>query len=459
MLKTNNYKKFLFYRSEFPYFLFEDFEYHLSSGQLSAKFHFNLADQYSFHPIISIPVNDKIKNRMISSGDLENLLFHIGMVELISYWKAACPSKVIIKPQYLTDEQVQWWKKLYFHGLGEFFYLNSINVTMDDFMQIECTGTRHSDPMHLPLNDSMIIPVGGGKDSAVTLELLDFLEENIALMINPVKAALDVATVKGYAKDQIIGIHRTIDPALLDLNNKGFLNGHTPFSALVAFVSLLAAALTGRRFIALSNESSANEPTIEGTTINHQYSKSVEFETDFRDYVRKWITPEIQYFSFLRPLSELQIARLFSGFPHFFDVFRSCNAGSKTNTWCGKCSKCLFTMIILSPFIEEEKLINIFGKDLLNDQNLLGIFNELTGRSAIKPFECIGTVDEVNAALAGTISQNPGSNLRYLLHDYMGTPEYLKNKPVHFKELLTSWDKNNFLPDRFQSVLKSSPDD
>jgi len=458
MLKSNNQKKFLSFRSEFPYFIFEDFSYQHTSAQLYAVFHFNLADRYFFHPFIKIPFNKSFVNRKMSPGDLENLLFHIGMVELISYWKAACPPKVIIKPQVLGDEQVQWWKKLYFHGLGEFFYLNSIETTMEDFMQIESAGDQHPELLHGSFSDSVIIPVGGGKDSIVTLELLDHLNGNLPLMINPMKAALDVTAVKGYTEDNIVNIQRTIDPLLLDMNSKGFLNGHTPFSALIAFVSLLAAALTGRKYIALSNESSANEPTIEGTSINHQYSKSVEFEADFRAYVEQWICPGIEYFSFLRPLSELQIAKLFSGFPQYFDVFRSCNAGSKTGSWCGKCSKCLFTMLILSPFIKQDKLKKIFGKDLLNDPDLLENFNELTGRTAVKPFECIGTVDEVNSALIEIVSQNSGNNLPYLLNYYTGTPQYLVNKSVDFRKLLTSYDENNFLPDRFHSVLKSTLD-
>ena len=105
------------------------------------------------------------------------------------------------------------------------------------------------------------------------------------------------------------------------------------------------------------------------------------------------------YFSFLRPLSELQIAMLFSRFTQYHDVFRSCNVGSKQDVWCGHCAKCLFAYIILSPFIAPERLNAIFGKPMLDDETLQHEFLQLVGEAETKPFECVGTVSEVRQAL------------------------------------------------------------
>jgi hypothetical protein len=99
--------------------------------------------------------------------------------------------------------------------------------------------------------------------------------------------------------EQIFIIEREIDPLLLKVNAKGYLNGHTPFSAMLAFYTVLAAHLTQTRDIALSNESSANEATIVGTEINHQYSKSLEFERDFQDYVAHFMNDCAHYYSHL----------------------------------------------------------------------------------------------------------------------------------------------------------------
>jgi hypothetical protein len=259
----------------------------------------------------------------------------------------------------------------------------------------------------------------------------------------------------GLYYDSIVEVHRTIDPVLLELNTKGFLNGHTPFSALLAFVSVMAAGLSGKKYIALSNESSANESTVKGSEVNHQYSKSVEFEEDMRYYVNKYISPDIEYFSFLRPLNELQIARLFSGYPQYFDVFKSCNVGSKTDTWCGSCAKCLFTYLILSPFVSQEKLETVFGKNLLNDVDLWPLLRQLSGMTGAKPFDCIGTVDEVNAALQMTLKLIPETELPELLRLYKDSEFFSRYQDIDANTLLQSFNENHFLPKEFEALLRS----
>jgi hypothetical protein len=233
----------------------------------------------------------------------------------------------------------------------------------------------------------------------VSLELLKSTGHTRPLLLNPRKAMLDTLHAAGMSREESVEFHRTLDPEMLRLNEAGYLNGHTPFSALLAFQTLVGAYLCGSRSIALSNEGSANESTIPGTHINHQYSKSFAFESGFRDYVARYISPEFNYFSFLRPLNELQIAELFSGFPAHHYSFRSCNAGSKTDSWCGACPKCLFAWVILSPFLGEEKLSVIFGKKLLDDPAMMFYLQQLSGQTEEKPFECIGTIGEVRMAL------------------------------------------------------------
>ncbi len=220
----------------------------------------------------------------------------------------------------------------------------------------------------------------------------------------------------------------------------------------MAFAGALSCAISGVANIALSNESSANESTVPGTNINHQYSKTYEFESDFVWYLNKYIHKEIKYFSFLRPLNELQIAKLFAKFPQHFDGFRSCNVGSKTDSWCGSCSKCLFTYIILSPFIERVKLIDIFKKNMLNDGNLRSIFDELTGISKVKPFECVGTPSEVNAALQSYLSRNS----KQLLTKDIKVSARLKQS---FEELITDCNSEHLIPKKFEVILKNAIND
>ncbi len=456
MPKSNNHNKFLRFRSEFPFFSFEGFDYQYSSVGLRAQFHFNLSDRYSFHPTLIIPFKDLFIEKNIKEEYLENILFQIGMIEMISYWKAACPARIIVKKYALTPEQIAWWKKLYYNGLGEFFYLNSIQTDQESFVEIVCENEKPVKPFHLQLEAAALIPIGGGKDSIVTLELLNPMKGSAPLILNPREASKGTVQKKGIYYDSIVEIIRTIDPTLLELNEQGFLNGHTPFSALLAFVTALAAVMTGKKYIALSNESSANEATVIGSDINHQYSKSIEFEEDFRNYLRDYVCPDIEYFSFLRPLNELQIANLFSRFTNYFDVFKSCNAGSKTGIWCGKCSKCLFTYIILSPFLGQEQLVKIFGKNMLEDVSLLFTFNELAGLSDIKPFDCIGTVEEVNAALQATIRLLPEEDLPALLQKYKISANFERYRNTDINELLGRYDQRHFLPEPFESLLKGA---
>lgn len=365
----------------------------------------------------------------------------------------------MIKPYSLNEEQKEWWKRLYFNGLGEFFYLNSIQTNVDDFVKIISGSDDILKKVSINTTDSILIPIGGGKDSTVTLEMLsEYKKDNLLLILNPRKACTDTAFAAGYGEDKILTINRTIDPVLLKMNDEGFLNGHTPFSALLAFISLLASAISGKKHIVLSNESSANESTIEGSTINHQYSKSYEFEKDFREYYLKYITEDINYFSFLRPLSELQIAKLFTENTKYFPVFKSCNAGSKTDSWCGNCPKCLFTSIILLPFIEKEKINEIFGLDILDKMDLQHQFDQLIGLSETKPFECVGTIDEVNASLCESIKHRTGK-MPYLLEYYKTTPNYLKYRDENISSLLNAYNSKHFLLKKFEDILRKKIND
>jgi len=452
-LKRNNNKIFKQLRNRYSSFIFNGFSISTDNDVVKVEFDFRIDNEFFLKPTLTIPRN----SFMIYSlpfEDLKTLAFNLGMVELISYWKAACPKKIIVKPFNLNKEQVEWWKKLYFNGLGEFFFTNGIETTQTDFVEIISEGEVDFQQLSISLTDKVIVPVGGGKDSVVTLEILKENFELIPLILNPRKATTDTVEVAGLEKDGFFKIQRTIDPLLLKLNESGFLNGHTPFSALLAFATLFASAMTGAHHIALSNESSANEPTDSNSGVNHQYSKSYEFEKDFRQYVRKYISPNINYFSFLRPLSELQIARIFSGFKKYHSVFRSCNVGSKTDSWCVKCSKCLFTAIILSPFLERQEIINIFGKDILDDDTLQPVFNELTGTTPVKPFECVGTVDEVNAAIIQTI--NISDKLPSLLSKYKTGNLYNINQNMDFDKLLSDFNEEHFLNEKFIKMLLTS---
>ena len=416
-------------REEYEFFRFQRYDYTLKDGNLSAKFYFSLDDKHFFIPSFEIPYRKFYRWNTLNNSQLDTLIFNIGMIELISYWKLACPKKVYISPFNLEEKQILWWKKLYFNGLGEFFYLNGIKENVNDFMEIICESDISCEKLNVSLSETTLVPVGGGKDSVVTIELLKNKMPIIPLIINPRGATNECVATAGFSEQQTAVIKRTLDATMLRMNKEGFLNGHTPFSAMLAFYTVLIGFATNSKYIALSNESSANEPTVPDSEINHQYSKSIEFENDFRNYLNEYISSDIQYFSFLRPINEVQIASLFAKNKEYYKVFKSCNVGSKTDSWCGKCPKCLFTWIIMSPFIPENELIEIFGKNLLKDNDLVPIIRQLKGEVEVKPFECVGTVEEVNACL--NYGQRK-SGLENLLNQY----DDANNLPKHFEQIL-----------------------
>ena len=451
----SNQAKFDSLRKTFESFCYENFHYSVENGDFFAEFDFILTNSHAetaeidFHPCFRIPARPFYHWESIPKPLLDNIVFHIGMIELVSYWKIACPKKVVVKPFALDEEQVRWWKKLYFNGLGEFFYVNGIETNINDFMTITVEPDAcHSEQSEEPrLIEQTLIPVGGGKDSVVTLELLKNRIPAIPLIINPRGATNECVAAAGFTEEQTAIIKRTLDPTMLKMNAEGYLNGHTPFSAMLAFYTVLLGFATKSMYIALSNESSANEPTVPDTEINHQYSKSVAFENDFRHYVAKYIDADIQYFSFLRPLNELQIAKLFSRAKQYHKVFKSCNAGSKTDSWCGKCPKCLFTWLALSPFISRKELNDIFGKDLLSDNNLRPILDQLDGSVEVKPFECVGTVGEVRACV-NDILQNDDNLQDTILEGVAKTDD------MTVFDYVSQFDEGNNLPPLFKNILK-----
>lgn len=440
-------EKFLDFRNKYKEFIYEKYSIIESDDSYEITFYFNIPNLTSFTPKIVLE-KKCFSNKDIDKDFFEYLVFNIGMVELISYVKATCSPNIIVKCGYLDNYQINWFKKLYYNGLGEFLYRNNINVTEEELFNITTTGEKIN--FNLDYNgNGNLVPVGGGKDSNVTLELLRD-ENNTCFIINPKGANIECANISGY---KTITIKRILDKKIIELNKEGFLNGHTPFSAIVAFTSFLCAYLSNKKYIILSNEDSANQSTVIGTNINHQYSKTFEFENDFNNYTKKYFNIDIKYFSLLRPLTEFQIGMLFSKIEKYHKAFKSCNLGSKGETWewCCNCPKCLFVYTILSPFLYKEKLINIFEKDLFEDETLLETFKELLGYKETKPWECVGTFEEVRYAVSLIIKKLENQKLPYLL-------EYYKNNyPLYLDEKFeTKYNEKNNLDEHFEKIIKEA---
>jgi hypothetical protein len=454
--------EFRLLRKKYPCFIYKSYNWKIREGDLIISFDFFIEPDIFFKPEITVKNIDKERISSLKKEIIDNLVFHLGLIELLSYWKTTCSQNIIIKIGNLSKEQIKWWKNLLIKGMAQFFYENKIDWRDKNFLKIMSRGEIPRAVSGAFLKNRILVGVGGGKDSVVTLELLKKSKKTITpFILNPIKSSLEI--VKISKLKNLIIVERKIDKKLLELNKKGFLNGHTPFSAYLAFLGILLGYIFDCKYIVFSNERSSNEGNVKyfGRTINHQYSKSFEFEKKFRQYCQKYLIKDIEYFSFLRPLYEIQIAKIFSRYSKYFKAFLSCNEGQKTfsgaktptQQWCGACPKCLFTFVILFPFLRKEEIIRIFGRNLFDNKNLIPLMEELLGYKNFKPFECVGTKQESLAAFYLCLKKYEKEKkelpvlLKYFKKNILPKE---KNIAKETKKVLNSWDSHNFLNQDFK---------
>ncbi|NCF75072.1 MAG: hypothetical protein GWO87_01115 [Xanthomonadaceae bacterium] len=398
-------------------FIFENYNFDFNSGKTILNY--SIDEKIKFSEILFFPIKKLDKNKLKKKKDFINkVLFNLHLAGGLSYWKTYCPQKIIIKSGKINKEQAKFWNKLYYKGMGQFYFENKLDPkkTAPEFPYKDFK----IKPIKLKNLKSNLLPWGGGKDSIVSSEILKKQKKDFTLFY--VGDSIPQKNTAKIAKKKTIIVKRIISPKLKKLPKA--YNGHIPVSAYYAFVEVFTAGLFGFKNIAMSNEKSANYGNIlyKGLMVNHQYSKSQEFEKDFSEYLSKFITKDIKYFSLLRKMSEIEIAEQFTQYPKYFKYFSSCNTNfrqnkrkrPKSNLWCGSCPKCAFVFLILSAFLSKKKLLKIFKKDLFNDPKLENTFLELLGKKNHKPFECVGTPEEVKKALSLVIKKQEFKNSYFI---------------------------------------------
>lgn len=458
------------FQKKYPLFSYDRYSYELHDGRFVMTFEFSCGE-HTFRTIDTVSGVTKEMVEGPAKEELEAYVFHLGLAEMPSYWKAFCSPTIEIRCGSLDATQIAFWQKLFFHGMGEFFYQNQIQpfapelrIKNQELPARSATSaswriaggrmkeTANIQTSKLEARTSVLVPVGGGKDSIVSLELLAKAGYDIITWSGAKGSSPAVVELFGkrHPHSGDILISRTLDLRLFELNTAGHPNGHTPFSSVLAFLTTLTARLYGIPYIALSNEGSSNEATGTwmGIDVNHQYSKSFAFEQDFQKYAHHTFGGESpRYFSLLRSLDELEIMRYFVSYPEYFSVFKSCNVGQRENIWCGKCAKCVFVALLLAAYLDDATITKIFGKNMLEDVDLAPHIDALIGKVEFKPFECVGTRAESLRALSLAIERRK-EKLPTLLAVYR---EYVKEHPVTENHIHIQYE--TAMPEEFKRML------
>ena len=323
----------------------------------------------------------------------------------VSYYKAALPAHIQFDGRVPGPGLAEFLHQVYVQGLAEFSYVNQVDVAAR--FRFEAGPEIVPQAYALLLPERALVAMGGGKDSLVGLDLLR--SAGMEVMPLCIGASSLIGNTVRAAGLPLLRIGRQLAPELEALNAAGAWNGHIPVTAINSAIALCASVLYGFRYVVFANERSADEATLvtaDGISVNHQYSKSSAFEQGFRAVVRSYISPAIEYFSILRPFSELDIVRRFSSLTEYHLVYSSCNRNFHQQglpvegRWCRNCPKCRFAALSLAVFLDPPDVRAIQGGDLLDDPSQVDGFRALCGLGRDKPFECVGEAGESRAALA-----------------------------------------------------------
>ena len=338
---------------------------------------------------------------------LNELLFSLHIALGVSYWKMHCYPVIEIKSGLLSHEQATFWELIYTKGLGEFFYRNQVDFR--NLISFPYSDTKQPNPKELTTLKRQLVGIGGGKDSVVTWERLknDSIDA-MGLVIETQKKYSMLDELLEVGTIPVIRIRREMDEKLVSgKSNSSFHNGHIPISMIYAWIGLLVCLLYDFSSFVVSNEKSADEGNTEylGMTINHQWSKSEEFELALSYYLRTYISSSLSYYSPLRAFSELEIVKEFTKYPQYFKVISSCNRNFSIGNpllkkrWCGKCAKCAFAFLLFAAYLPKKTVVEMFGVNMLEDPSMSPMFLDLTGRGTMKPFDCVGTFEESKEAM------------------------------------------------------------
>jgi UDP-N-acetyl-alpha-D-muramoyl-L-alanyl-L-glutamate epimerase len=438
-------------------FIFESYGIDRQTGLITLRYAFD--NLYHFTETVQLPAPLPPN---LPEAELEAALFTLHMIGGVSYYKAFCPPEIAIKSGALTAEAASFWQTVYEKGLGEFSYVNKIDLrgkiqfpVAKDAKAPQLAASGHEPQRVLSL-------LGGGKDSMASMEILRAASvdhEFMRMYPHPVITNLFQHLGRPYYE-----VDRKLDGKLIELQQQGAMAGHVPITAYIASVGVIMALIHGLDAVVVSSErtSSYGNVTYLGQEINHQWSKSLEFENLFRDYLRTHVTRRVEYVNPLGSLSELTISKLVAAHPEYLPKITSCNMHwglfyrpdhESVGLWCGHCPKCAFAFALLAAWLPLDQVVQLFGQNLFDRPANETLYRELFGLEGIKPFECVGTPEEMAVAVYLANQRQPLGqtmvgrmfaeevqpklkNLEELVRETLAPNDNLKHQPAYVHEWL-----------------------
>lgn len=390
---------------------FNYLNYHLGDDQQAVDFHYEIQrGDTTFYLTETLKFPVKLKKLNAQQASLKALHLALG----ISYYKIFLPGQ-ITHPYKMELGETEFWNGVFRNGLGEFLYVNKLNP--EDLAKFSPQNGTLLQPEDLEVNDSALLGLGGGKDSIVAGELLKSIDLQVSgfVMATGKQVGQTKAVAEAMGVDLLV-IERKLDKKLLELQEEpGAFKGHIPISLIFGLVGTALAVATDKKYIVVANEASASIPRVRGEfgAVNHQWSKSFDFEKRLQKYVQGNISPSLTYFSAIRQLTSVGVAKIFANWPQYFEKFTSDNYVFRINPskrpnsrWSLESPKSLSSFILLAPWISEPEMLRIFGRDFLSEPSLEKLFLELIGLEGEPPLDCVGTVDELILSLNLLANQN-----------------------------------------------------